>query len=124
MKKTLLLITGHLFLMLGLIGAVLPILPTTPFLLLAVFCYSRSNHRLHNWLVNHKYLGPPLRDWEKSGAISLKAKIIATVMLSLLLAFRLPTLKIKLAIKIIASAIVIGVLVFIWTRPTPPKELQ
>ena len=118
MKKTLLLITGHLFLMLGLVGAILPIIPTTPFLLLAVFCYSKSSHRLHGWLLNHKYFGPPLRDWEKSGAISLKAKIIATVMILLVIVLRIVTLKISLTIKIVASATLLGVLIFIWSRPS------
>jgi hypothetical protein len=57
MKKILFLIAGHFFLALGLVGAILPILPTTPFLLLAVFFYSKSNSKLHSWLMNNKYFG-------------------------------------------------------------------
>lgn len=118
MKKTLLLISGHFFLTLGVAGAFLPVLPTTPFLLLAAYCYSKSSNKLHSWILNHKYLGPPLNDWEKNGVIGLKAKILATVMLGLVLIFRIPYLKIALAIKITAIVILVLVLVFIWSRPS------
>ena len=73
MKKIILLAFGHLFLVLGIIGAFLPVLPTTPFLLLAAFFYSKSSDKIHNWLMNHKYLGPPLKDWHERGVIGLKA---------------------------------------------------
>lgn len=118
MKKTLLIITGHLFLVLGIIGAFLPVLPTTPFLLLAAYFYSKSSNKLHSWILNHKYLGPPLRDWEKSGVIGLKAKIIATLMLGAVIIFRMPYLNVDIAIKSIAIFILILVLVFIWSRPS------
>ncbi|MBC7538372.1 MAG: YbaN family protein [Bacteriovorax sp.] len=110
--------TGHLFLVLGIIGAFLPVIPTTPFLLVAVFCYSKSSSKLHEWILNHKYLGPPLNDWEKNGVIGLKAKVLATFMLSLVIIFRIPFLKVALVIRIIAIVILILVLVFIWSRPS------
>ena len=121
MKKTLLLIAGHFCLLLGIIGAFLPILPTTPFLLLAAFCYSKSSTKLHSWLLNQKYLGPPLRDWEKNGVIGLKAKFIATTMLGLVIIFRLPYLKVALALRITVTVILIIVLIFIWSRPSSTK---
>ncbi|MDD4973990.1 MAG: YbaN family protein [Bacteriovorax sp.] len=121
MKKTLLLIAGHLCLVLGVIGAVLPVLPTTPFLLLAAFCYSKSSNKLHLWILNQKHLGPPLRDWEKNGVIGLKAKLVATIMLSLVIVFRIPYLKVTLALRITGTVILILVLVFIWSRPSSMK---
>ena len=123
MKKIVLLTLGHICLVLGIIGAFLPILPTTPFLLLAAFLYSKSSDKLHTWIINHKYLGPPLKDWQERGVIGMKAKILATIMIILVLVFRFPVLNLALAIKIFASAVLIGVLIFIWTRPSSRKEI-
>jgi uncharacterized membrane protein YbaN (DUF454 family) len=118
MKKFILLIAGHFFLILGIVGAFLPILPTTPFLLLAALCYSRTNSFLYSWLRNQKYLGPPLRDWEEKKVIGLKAKILATLMISLVIIFRLPYLAVPLWPKILMVLILSAVLLFIWTRPS------
>ena len=70
---------GMLALGLGLIGVPLPLLPTTPFLLLAVFCFARSSPRLHDWLVHHPRFGPPIRNWRENGAISRKNKTFAMI---------------------------------------------
>lgn len=118
MKKVVYLLLGHLCLLLGIIGAFLPVLPTTPFLLLAAFLYSKSSDKLHSWMIHHKYLGPPLKDWQQNGVIGLKAKWLATVMILLVIGWRFPLLAIALWIKLFASAVLIGVLIFIWTRPS------
>jgi uncharacterized membrane protein YbaN (DUF454 family) len=118
MKKIIYLILGHLCLIFGIIGAFLPILPTTPFLLLAAFLYSKSSTRLHNWILSHKYLGPPLKDWQERGVIGVKAKILATTMITLVLIFRIPVLNIASGIKWFAGFILTGVLVFILSRPS------
>jgi uncharacterized membrane protein YbaN (DUF454 family) len=118
MKKIVLLTLGHFFLALGIVGAFLPVLPTTPFLLLAAYFYSKSSEKIHNWLMNHKYLGPSLKDWHERGVIGIKAKWVATIMLGLIISWRIPTLNIPLAIKIFAASVLVGVLVFIWTRPS------
>ncbi|GHE63505.1 hypothetical protein GCM10019059_23950 [Camelimonas fluminis] len=65
------------FVALGLVGAALPVLPTTPFLILAAACFARSSPRLEAWLLNHRHFGPPLRDWRRHGAISPRAKRLA-----------------------------------------------
>lgn len=122
MKKIIYLLLGHIFLMLGILGAFLPVLPTTPFLLLSAFLYSKSSPRLHNWLMSHKYLGPPLTDWHERGVIGIKAKIIATIMLVLVIVFRIATLEISIWVKGFVTVVLIGVLVFIWSRPSHRKS--
>lgn len=68
---------GCLMVVLGAIGAVLPLMPTTVFLILAAWFFARSSPRLEGWLLNHPLLGPPLRDWRENGAISLWGKAAA-----------------------------------------------
>ncbi|TYB80960.1 YbaN family protein [Maritimibacter fusiformis] len=80
---------GWVAVALGLIGVVLPGLPTTPFLLVAAFSFSRSSPRLRLWLENHPQFGPPIRDWEDRGAISARAKTLAVAMMGLVFAISL-----------------------------------
>ena len=118
LKKYALLILGHLFLLLGIAGALLPLLPTTPFLLLAAYCYSKSSNFFHMFILRHKYLGPPIMDWEKNGVIKLKVKLLATIMLSLVIFLRLPNLQITFLFKSIVLIVILLVLIFIWSRPS------
>jgi hypothetical protein len=68
---------GWLSVALGVIGIFLPVLPTTPFLLLAAACFARSSPRFYSWLVNHKRLGPWIRDYLDGNGIPLKGKVYA-----------------------------------------------
>ncbi|WP_375687884.1 YbaN family protein [Pseudooceanicola sp. LIPI14-2-Ac024] len=113
-------ICGGISVMLGVIGIALPLLPTVPFLLLAAFCFARSSERLHNWLINHEKLGPPIRDWQESGAISLKAKRLATLSVGgvFLIAVLIGLRPILLLIQGTTLALV---MLFIWTRPSGPR---
>ncbi len=70
---------GLVALALGLVGLFLPVLPTVPFLLVALWAFSRSSERLHRWLITHPHLGPPLIAWQRHGAISRRSKILAVV---------------------------------------------
>jgi len=76
-KKLILMAIGWFFVALGALGIILPVLPTTPFLLISLWAFSQSSERFHDWLYNHKVFGPPLRDWSEYGVIPLKAKVIA-----------------------------------------------
>lgn len=122
MKKVTYLILGHLCLILGILGAFLPVLPTTPFLLLAAFLYSKSSPRLHKWLLNHKYMGATLRDWHEQGVIGIKSKVVASLMILLVLFFRFPSLNLNIGIIFFATSILIGVIIFIWSRPSKTNE--
>lgn len=80
-KRALLLSAGFVSLAVGILGIFLPLLPTTPFLLLSAACFARSSERFHRWLLGHPRLGPPIRDWQERGVIRLWAKMLATLML-------------------------------------------
>ena len=102
---------------LGLIGIVLPIMPTVPFMLVAAFCFGRSSPRLHAYMLDHPVYGPHIRDWNESGAIRRNAKWLATA--SMLGSLALSSL-LGLPPRLIAiqAAVIAAALVFIWTRPS------
>ena len=109
-------ILGWLALTLGAIGIVLPLLPTVPFLLLAAFCFSRSSARMHHWLMEHRIFGPPIRDWQRSGAISRRAKVLASVSVLAVFAVSL-ALGLRPLILMVQATTLCAVALFIWTRP-------
>lgn len=110
------LVGGLLSVGLALIGVVLPLLPTVPFLLLAAFCFARSSERLHNWLLSHKTFGPMIEDWHRSGAIRPNAKKAATVSIAAVFGISL-IVGVKISVLIIQAVVLSAVLFFIWTRP-------
>ena len=123
-KKIVLLLIGWLFVAIGAIGVFLPVLPTTPFLLISLWAFSQSSERFHDWLYNHRIFGPPLQDWSKYGIIPLRAKIIA-----------LTTMAVSAALVILysnapwyglsAMLLLMGVgAVFILSRPSRRKEKE
>ena len=107
---------GILALCFGTVGIVLPLVPTVPFLLLAAFCFAQSSPQLHNWLVNHAVLGPPIRDWQAHGAIRRPAKLMATASIALVFGLSV-VLGLGWQILAIQAAVLCAVLLFIWTRP-------
>ncbi len=74
---------GLVFFVTGLIGVFLPVLPTTPFMLLALWAFSNSSQRLHDYVWHHRRYGPMVRAWKKHGAIPLRAKISAILVMTL-----------------------------------------
>ena len=107
---------GLLALALALIGVILPLLPTVPFLLVAAFCFARSSPRLHDWLLGHKTLSPMIIAWNTSGSISLSAKRYAT--LSILIVFSISIfIGLNLGLLAVQALVLSCVLGFIWTRP-------
>jgi uncharacterized membrane protein YbaN (DUF454 family) len=70
---------------LGILGMFLPLLPTTPFLLLAAGCYARASGRFYNWLLNHPLFGPTILEWRRHRSIAYRTKVTAIVLMSLTL---------------------------------------
>lgn len=85
--RALLWLAGSVSLVLGLIGVVVPGLPTTPFILLAAACYAKASPRLHAWLLNHRLTGPLLRDWERHRSLTRRTKTIAVVSMLVMVSF-------------------------------------
>ncbi len=85
--RGLLWLAGSVSLLLGLIGVLLPGLPTTPFVLLAAACYAKASPRLHAWLLSHRLTGPMLRDWEKHRSLTRRTKTIAVVSMLVMVSF-------------------------------------
>ena len=107
---------GTLALGLGMIGVVLPLLPTVPFLLLAAFCFARSSDRLHDWLLAHPVLGPPIEDWRNNGVIRRRAKIIASASILATIGISL-WLQVGSTVLAIQAVVLLAVTIFIWSRP-------
>lgn len=105
----------------GVIGIVTPILPTTPFLLLAAGCFAKSSVRFHTWLMTHPKLSQPIIDWQTNGVIRRPAKILATTLIVVNASFPLFIIKaIPDHLRITVLVVISLVLVFIWTRPSLP----
>lgn len=112
------LVLGTGFVVLGFVGAFLPVLPTTPFLILAAACFARSSPRLENWLLQHPRFGPLLRDWRARGAIPRKAKLLALGGMTFGFAlFWLGGHPGPLLTAIVALLMAVG-LVYVWSRPS------
>ncbi len=107
---------GFLNVGLGIVGAFLPVMPTTVFLIMAAFCFARGSPHLHAWLMNHRRFGPPLQNWKKHGAISRKAKRLAVSMMAA--SFVISALAgLSTVFLLIEFAVLACVSAFILTRP-------
>ncbi|RZI41753.1 DUF454 domain-containing protein [Herbaspirillum sp. HC18] len=106
--KILLNIIGSIAVVLAILGVFLPLLPTTPFLLLASACYVRGSERLHRWLLNNRLFGEYLRNIEEKRGMPRRGKIITLAMLWLSIAYSIATVK-PLVLKIMLAAIACGV---------------
>ncbi|MBP2233944.1 uncharacterized membrane protein YbaN (DUF454 family) [Sinorhizobium kostiense] len=104
---------------LGLAGIFLPLLPTTPFLLLAAWLFSRSSPRLERWLTDHPMFGRPLRDWREAGAISWRAKLAAVALMGLGFLFFWLRVEPSMPAAAIVAMIMVAAGVFIVSRPEP-----
>lgn len=112
---------GFMFVGLGLAGVFLPLLPTTPFLLLAAGCFARSSPAFHDWLLTHRLLGPYIRDWERDRSIPLTAKVTAVVMMAASLSWMAFASNAPAIAVWMAGALLSCVAAWIITRPTSKR---
>jgi uncharacterized membrane protein YbaN (DUF454 family) len=119
--RALLWIAGSVSLALGIIGVVLPGLPTTPFILLAAACYAKASPRLHAWLLNHRWMGPMLRDWESDRSLTRRSKAVAVLSMVVMVSFSIWSFRGRLAVQLVllvTGAIGAWVVLRIPTRKT------
>lgn len=112
---------GFLSLGVGILGIFLPILPTTPLVILAAYFFSKGSKKIHHWLISNKIFGKMIKDWEAYGVIPRRAKILATSMIIPSFAYTMIFFEVSNWIKIIVLLIGVYALHFIWTRPEEYK---
>ena len=104
---------------LGVIGIVVPGLPTVPFVLLSAFAAARGSQKLHDWLLAHRRFGPMIRDWQAHGAVSRRAKRLAIGMMAACAVIMFLTAP-RWWMAAIGTAIMTVVAIWLWARPEPP----
>ena len=129
--RTLWFIAGTICVVLGAIGIVLPILPTTPFLLAAAACYYKSSPRMHSWLLNNKWFGEYIRNYTEGKGLTKKTKITALTVLWVTISYstvfmlnRLLPATLVLPMQIIVVTVAIAVSVHILRLPTFRKKIS
>jgi len=116
--KWILITMGTIFVGIGIIGIFIPILPTTPFLLLAAACYARSSTRFYDWLINNKLIGNYIKSYREGKGVPLKVKIFTILLLWITILFSVFFILLISWIKIILIIIAIGVTIHILTLKT------
>ena len=122
MYRLLYLLLGFTFLFIGAVGVILPLLPTTPFIILAAFCFSKSSKKFHLYLLNHRLFGAMLRDWESYGVIPLKIKCLSSGMMLVMISYPLFFKGLPWWLIAIILVTVITALAYIWSKPSHPDS--
>jgi len=123
--RVILVCLGTAFVIIGVIGIFLPILPTTPFMLLAAWCYARSSSRFYNWIMNNKVFGPIIWEWRKYRSIPRRAKRTAMILMpgtfAISIFFFVPIFWVQLMLAVFCLIM----LIFLWRIPVREiEELQ
>ena len=113
-------IAGAIAVLLGVIGIFVPLLPTTPFLLLAAACFARGSSRMHGWLLTHPVFGKFLSDYEQGKGIPARAKVVALLMMWASLALAIWKVEAP-ALCALLAAIGAGVSIYLLRLPTAPR---
>jgi len=121
LRKGLFVVAGSIFLALGCVGIVLPILPTTPFLLLSAACYYKGSERMHRWMLNNRWFGNYIKNYKEGKGLSLKAKVLTLALLWIVISYSALFVVNVLIIQVILFAIAVGVSLHIVTLPTFKK---
>lgn len=109
---------GSVALVLGVLGVFLPGLPTTPFVLLAAACYARASPRLHTWMLNHRWIGPMLRDWERDRSLTRRIKAMALLSMAVMVGISLWGFQGRVAVQLVLLATAAVGMWVVWRLPT------
>jgi hypothetical protein len=123
-RKWLLVFAGISSLALGLIGIFVPLLPTTPFLLLAAFCFARSSERLHQWLINHRLFGSYIRNYQEYRAITKQVKIVTLILLWGTIGYAIVAVLNLWYLRILLLLVAVGVTVHVLLLKTLTQEMD
>jgi uncharacterized membrane protein YbaN (DUF454 family) len=122
--RSLYFLLGWCFFGLGAVGTVVPGLPTTPFMLLALWAFSKSSQRFHDWLYAHPVFGPPLQQWRSHRVIPGKAKLLAVATMAASLVYLAFFTDISVWIKVGTGLVMLYGAAFILTKPSRIPEQQ
>lgn len=113
-----LIVLGAIFLLLGVLGIFLPLLPTTPFILLSAFFWARSSEKFHTWLLENKRFGPMIHNWETNRVIPVKMKWLSTIMMNgAIMSTAFTMSNDRWWLKLIMVAVAISTTIWIWSFP-------
>lgn len=114
---------GWLFFGTGLVGAFLPVLPTTPFMILALWMFSKSSERFHQWLYHHRLFGPSLQKWQQHRVIPFKAKLLSVSMMSLSFVYMLIYSPVSWKMDVLIGVLMLYGAGYVLSKPSrPPAE--
>ena len=108
---------GTVFVGLGMLGALLPLLPTTPFLLLAAACYARGSERFYRWLLNNRLFGPSIRAWRRDRSMPVKAKRTAIILVVITFGVTVGFFVTGLVARVLLVLLAAGIVFILWRIP-------
>lgn len=111
-------ILGWVFFVIGAIGVVLPVLPTTPFMILALWAFAKSSKRFYRWLYHHELFGPLLQKWQQHRVIPLPAKVLSVSMMLASFAYLVFIRHLNVYILIVIAVLMLYGVWFILTKPS------
>lgn len=112
---------GFAALLLASLGIILPLLPVTPFILVAVYAFARSSKRYYRWLIEHKVFGSLIENWQEHKAIDIKSKTMSTISIVAILIVSI-ILGVNSTLIWAQGFILTGVVIFLLSRPLPPQD--
>jgi uncharacterized protein len=115
---------GFVFIGLGFAGVLLPLIPTTPFVLLAAYCFSRSSPRFYAWLLRHRVFGKLIRDWRAGRGIEMRTKVTAVVLIVVTIGSTAVFFVSSPLLRLMLLAIGVSVILFLLTRRTAPGAVE
>jgi len=123
LAKYLYIALGFIFVSLGSLGALLPVLPTVPFMILALWCFARSSDCFHDWLYHHRIFGPQLQLWDKYKVVPISAKILSITSMALSFAYIVFYKDLSVYVIVITAVIMAYAAYYILTKPSfPPSD--